>query len=71
MNYIIIEMQTDSQGTTSIVTPVVYDNDEVAESEFLFKGGYARRSGLPCHSVVLLDQTGKQIARLSYPKMIT
>lgn len=63
MNYTIIEQQTNAQGTTAIVTPVVYDNDVTAESEFLFKCGYARQSGLPCHSVVLLDQKGKQIAR--------
>ncbi len=63
MNYTIIEQQTNAQGTTAVVTPVVYDNDITAESEFLFKGGYARRSGLPCHSVVLLDQKSKQIAR--------
>ena len=71
MNYVIIEMQTNAQGTTAIVTPAVYDNDVTAEADFLFKGGYARQSGLPCHSVVLLDQKGKQIARVCYPKETT
>lgn len=71
MNYTIIELQTNAQGTTSIVTPVVYDNDITAESEFCFKAGYARLSGLPCHSVVLLNQKGEQIARVAYPKTNT
>ena len=66
MNYVIIEMQTNAQGTTAIATPAVYDNDVTAEAEFLFKSGYARQSGLPCHSVVLMNQEGKQIARKAF-----
>lgn len=66
MNYIIIEMQTNAQGQTAIVTPVTYDDSINAEAVFLEKCAYARRSGLPCHSVALLDQTGKQIARKAY-----
>lgn len=66
MNYIIIEMQTNDQGQTAIVTPLTYDDAINAEAVFLEKCAYARRSGLPCHSVVLLDQTGKQIARKAF-----
>ena len=66
MNYVIIEMQTNAQGQTSIVTPATYDNAIAAESDFLMKCAYARQSGLPCHSVTLIDQTGKQIARKAY-----
>ncbi len=63
MNYVIIEMQTNAQGTTAVVTPVTYDDAIEAEAAFLLKASYARQSGLPCHSVILMDQTGKQIAR--------
>lgn len=66
MNYVIIEQQT-TNGTTSVVTPVSYDNLIQAEAAFLQKAAYARLSGLDCHSVVLLDQKGKQIARKSFP----
>lgn len=66
MNYVIIEMQTNAQGQTAIATPATYDNAISAEADFLMKCAYARQSGLPCHSVVLMDQTGKQIARKAY-----
>lgn len=62
MNYIIIEAQTNN-GTTAIVTPAVYSDAVEAEAVFLEKCAYARRSGLPCHSVTLMDQEGAIIAR--------
>lgn len=66
MNYIVIEMQTNAQGQTAIVTPAVYSDAVQAEAAFLEKCMYARLSGLPVHSVSLLDQEGKQIARKSF-----
>lgn len=65
MNYVIIEAQT-SNGITAIVSPVVYSDAITAEATFLEKCAYARRSGLECHSVALLDQTGKVVARKSF-----
>lgn len=62
MNYIIIEAQTQN-GATAVVTPAVYSDRVEAEAVFLEKCAYARRSGLPCHSVTLLDQEGAVIAR--------
>lgn len=66
MNYVIIEQQT-TNGSTAVVTPATYDNLIQAEAAFLQKAAYARLSGLDCHSVVLLDQEGKPIARKSFP----
>lgn len=65
MNYIIIEMQTTS-GTTAVVTPATYDNAISAEAAFLTKCAAARVSGLDVHSVTLLDEEGKVIARKCY-----
>ena len=65
MNYIIIEAQT-SNNTTAIVTPVVYGDPIEAEAVFLEKCAAARRSGLDCHSVTLLKQTGEVAARKAY-----
>lgn len=65
MNYVIIEQQT-TNGSTAIVTPATYDNLIQAEAAFLQKASYARLSGLDCHSVTLLDQEGKVIARKSF-----
>lgn len=65
MNYIIIEMQT-TNNSTSIVTPVTYNNAISAEAAFLTKCAAARVSGLDVHSVDLLDEEGKVIARKCY-----
>lgn len=65
MNYVIIEQQT-TNGATSIVTPATYDNAIQAEAAFLQKASYARVSNLDCHSVVLLDEDSKVIARKSF-----
>lgn len=63
MSYIIIEAQTHD-NTTAVVTPIpVYADRIEAEAVFLEKCAYARRSGLPCHSVTLLDEEGAVIAR--------
>lgn len=65
MNYVIIEQQTTS-GTTSIVTPATYSDAIQAEAAFLQKASYARLSGLDCHSVTLMDQEGKVVARKAF-----
>lgn len=63
MSYIIIEAQTQN-NTTAVVTPIPVYNDRIeAEAVFLEKCAYARRSGLPCHSVTLLDEEGAVVAR--------
>ena len=67
MNYIIIEAQT-TNGATAIVTPAVYTDPVEAEAVFLEKCAAARRSGLDTHSVVLLDQEGKAVARKAFNK---
>ena len=65
MNYVIIEMQTTG-STTAIVTPATYDSAISAEAAFLTKCAAARVSGLDVHSVALLDEEGKVIARKCY-----
>ena len=65
MNYIIIEMQTTS-GSTAIVTPASYNDNISAEAAFLTKCAAARVSGLDVHSVSLLDEEGKVVARKCY-----
>ena len=65
MNYTIIEQQT-TNGATAVVTPVGYDNNISAEAAFLTKCAAARVSGLDVHSVTLLDEEGKVVARKCY-----
>lgn len=66
MNFIILEMQT-SNGATAVVTPI-YCNSDRTESEavFLEKCAAARRSGLAVHTVILLDNEGKQLAKKTF-----
>lgn len=66
MNYTIIEQQTLVSGQTAIVTPVTYDNEIDGEAVFLEKCAVARRSGLPKHSITLLNDEGKAVARKCY-----
>lgn len=66
MNYIIVEAQTTGT-TTTVVTPIpVYSDPVEAEAVFLEKCAYARRSGLDTHSVTLMDEEGKVVARKHY-----
>ena len=62
MNYIVLEMQT-TNGTTAPLPPLVYADRIEAEAVFLEKCAAARRSGLAVHTVVLIDNEGKQIAK--------
>lgn len=65
MSKVIIEMQT-TNGTTAVVTPIPsYPDAQGVEAEavFLEKCAAARRSGLPKHTVVLLDEEGAVIAK--------
>ena len=65
MNYIIIELQT-TNNVTAVFTPASYDNTVSAEAAFLTKCAAARVSGLDVHSVSLLNEEGKVIARKCY-----
>ena len=67
MNRVIIEMQTN-EGQTAIVTPAVYTDPIEAEAVFLEKCAYARRSGLDCHTVVLLDEEGGVVAKKGFKR---
>lgn len=62
MNYIVLEIQT-SNGTTTLLPPLVYEDRIEAEAVFLEKCAAARRSGLAVHTAVLMDNEGKQIAK--------
>lgn len=68
MSRIIIEMQT-TNGATAVVTPIsAYTDAQAVEAEavFLEKCAAARRSHVAVHSVTLLDEEGKVLARKCY-----
>lgn len=60
MNYIVIEAQTNSEGTTALLTSVHATQNE-AESKYHLVLAAAAVSGLKHHSATLLDETGYSI----------
>lgn len=67
MTYTIIEMQTTG-SQTAVVTPISYTDSVEAEAVFLEKCAAARRSAVPTHTVLLIDQEGNVIARKCFKK---
>ena len=65
MKYINIEIQTDANGN---VTRLVSEPLEksAAENDYHTRLSYAALSGLPCHSVTMLDSEGRFIKREEY-----
>ena len=69
MNYTIIEQQTFQNGSTAVVTPIPVESDpKEAEAKFLEKCAAACRSTLPKHSVTLLSDDGKAVARKCFDR---
>ena len=65
MKYIIIEIQKNDGGN---ISHIVKTADTEREAESIYHGTlqYAALSELPCHSVVLMDETGFCIKRECY-----
>lgn len=63
--YTVIEMQT-SNGTTTVLTPVVKLNRDEAEQEYHLKLAYAAVSVVEIHTVVLLNAEGQTIKKECY-----
>lgn len=65
MVYIVIEIQTNADGTVgNIVTK--YDNLPEAEAKWHSILAFAATSTLPVHSAVILDSDGMTMAQRSY-----
>ena len=58
--YIIVEMQTNASGKTSLLTDQKDDRNE-AESAYYYKLAAAAISKVPMHSVVLLQDNGAEL----------
>ena len=65
MNYIILEMQT-TNGTTSVLDPVVKADRNAAEATYHNKLAYAALSNVHIHSVSMLTENGKVIRSEAY-----
>ena len=63
-NYILQEIQTNN-GTTALVTPVIYPNREQAESAFYTTCGSAVISQVETHTVMVYTEEGFPIPELT------
>lgn len=58
--YIIIELQTDSEGNVgNIITS--FESRSDAENKYHVAAAYAAVSSVPVHAVIFIDNRGKQI----------
>lgn len=64
--FIIIEMQTQTDGTVAIVPPVQKTDRLEAQSVYHQALSYAAVSKLPKHSVAILDEEGSVIESRCY-----
>ena len=70
MKYIVIELQTNADGTVgNIVT--AYDDRNAAESQYHTVLAAAAISTLPVHAACLMDTTGRLLDRGCYDRRIT
>lgn len=65
MNYIVVEAQTNANGTTALLTSVHSTQNE-AESKYHLVLSAAAASDLPRHSAALLDETGYSLKSWCY-----
>ena len=56
--YIIVEMQTQADGSVAVVPPVQKADFNEAQSAFYQACSYAAVSALPKHSVMMCDEEG-------------
>lgn len=57
MNYVVIEIQTYDNGTTACLTDS-FTEKNLAEQKYHTALAAAAVSGLPCHSVIMVTNTG-------------
>ena len=65
MKYIVIELQTNSDGTVGNLV-YAYDTQPEAESKYHAVLSAAAVSTIPVHAAVLMDNTGFFLERKSY-----
>ena len=67
--YFVIELQTNQDGTTAILTST-YPTKNEALSKYHTILSFAAVSELPVHSAVVIDEQGRQIAREAFVRLM-
>ena len=66
MNYVIVEMQTYADGTTTSLVDSFADI-RLAEQKYHTALSYAAVSGLPMHTVMMITNEGSYLKEEHYP----
>lgn len=68
MNYITVELKTNTEGGTGVVVLYSGVDRNFAESKYHDALSKAATSGRPCHAAVLLQSDGMLLDTYSYSK---
>ena len=71
MKYIVIEIQTNTDGTIGIPPVSSFDDRNAAEARYHSILSIAAESALPEHTAILIDSTGRLLSRECYTHGLT
>ena len=66
MMYIVLEIQTNENGTVATLPPIIKDNRDEAESVYHSILSFAAVSALPMHAAILMTNEGREILHQAY-----
>ncbi len=69
--YIVLEIQTNADGTVSPLPPIIKASREEAESDYHRILSFAAVSALPMHSAILMTNEGREILHQAYTHLQT
>ena len=64
--YIVLEIQTNANGTVATLPPIIKATREEAESSYHSILSFAAVSALPMHSAILMTNEGREIMHQAY-----
>ena len=70
MKYIVIEIQTNTDGTIGVPPVSSFDDRNAAEARYHSILSIAAESLLPEHTAILIDSTGRLLSRQCYTHRI-
>ena len=64
--YIVLEIQTNPDGTVATLPPIIKATREEAESSYHSILSYAAVSALPMHAAILMTNEGRELMHQAY-----
>lgn len=63
---IIVEIQTNAEGTPAVLEPIVQTDRNLAEQVYHQKLSYAAASQVAAHTVIMFNAYGEQVKKETY-----